>query len=153
MVWKPHVTVAAVVEDDGKFLMVEELIRGKLKLNQPAGHLEPGEDPARAVLRELKEETGWQGEVRHLLPIHLWRNPDNRKTFLRFSYAVTATRFDDTAPLDDGIVQAVWLTADEIHQRRKEWRSPMIGRCVDEYLRGHRLPVDTVTHINPTKDP
>ncbi len=149
MVWKPHVTVAAVVEDDGRFLMVEELIRGKIRLNQPAGHLEPGEDPRQAVLRELKEETGWHGEAQHLLPVQLWRNPDNLKTFLRFSYAVRAIRFDAAAHLDDGIVQALWLTPEEIRQRRKDWRSPMIGHCVEDYLQGRFLPLDHVRHLNP----
>ena len=96
------------------------------------------------------EETGWQGEVQHLLPVHLWRNPDNRKTFLRISYVIRATRFDAAAPLDDGIVQALWLTADEIRQREKAWRSPMIGRCVEEFLQGRFLPVDAITHLNPS---
>ncbi len=130
--------------------MVEELVRGKLKLNQPAGHLEPGEMPQQAVLRELTEETGWHGQVRHLLPVRLWRNPDNHKTFLRFSYAVKAIRFDDTAQLDDGIVRAVWLSPEEIRQRRKDWRSPMIESCMEDYLQGRFLPLDWVIHQNPT---
>lgn len=148
MVWKPHVTVAAVVEDQGRYLMVEENIRGELRLNQPAGHLEENEHPIDAVIREMKEETGWDGEVLHMLPIHLWKHPEGKKTFLRFSFVVKAIRHHIDAPLDEGIIAPTWLSLDELKQRSEEWRSPMIGRSIEDYQNQRYMPLDSVESLN-----
>jgi 8-oxo-dGTP pyrophosphatase MutT (NUDIX family) len=144
---RPAVTVAAIVERDGRFLLVEEETRGGRRLNQPAGHLESGETLAAGAARETLEETGWRVTPTHLVGIYTWSAPDNGATFVRFAYAAQADAHDARHVLDEGIVQALWLTYDELAARRGEHRSPLVLRCIDDYRAGRRLPGDLVTEV------
>lgn len=144
MVWKPHVTVAAIVERDRRFLLVEEKISGALVINQPAGHLEQGESLVDAVKRETSEETGWIFEPTALVGIHLWQHPGNSTTFLRVSFAGHCTDFDPTRELDLGIIRTLWLSRDELLDRTHMLRSPLVLRCIDDYLSGARYPLSAL---------
>lgn len=135
--WKPNVTVAAVVERDGRFLFVEEQKRAGLLINQPAGHLEPGESIVDAVRREVLEETAHTFEPQHLVGIYLAPGPDDI-AYLRFTFTGTLGAFDPTRTLDDGIVGTLWLTPQEVRAQRARHRSPILERCMDDYLRGVR---------------
>ncbi len=146
MVWKPHVTVAAVIEGGGRYLMVEESIDGQLRLNQPAGHLEENETPVQAVIREVREETGHHFEPRGLVGVYLWRQPKG-KTFLRLTFHGPATEPAEPVALDPDIDRALWLTPDEIRAREDQWRSPMVGRCLEEYLAGLRFPLALLREV------
>ena len=141
MIHRPDLTVAAVVEQDGRFLVVEERVRGALVINQPAGHVEPGESPAEAVVRETWEETAWRFEPDALTGLYLWRNPDTGRTILRLAFGGTCTDHDPERTLDRGIVRALWLTRPQIEARSPSLRSPMVLRCIDDYLRGERYPL------------
>ncbi len=135
-VWKPHVTVAAVVESDGRFLVVEETADGERVLNQPAGHLEPGESLTQAVVRETLEETAWHIRPTALIALYRWCKPDDGTTFLRATFAAEPLRHDPRRTLDEGIHQALWLTPEQI--RVSHLRSPMVVRSIDDHLAGHR---------------
>jgi 8-oxo-dGTP pyrophosphatase MutT (NUDIX family) len=146
-IWRPDVTVACIVPQDGRFLMVEECIRGELVLNQPAGHLEPDESLLAAARRETLEETGWRVELTGFVGVYQWANNDGDRHFLRFAFAARALAHDAQRPLDDGIVRALWLTRAEIAAAQARLRSPMVLRCVDDWLAGKRLPLDAVTSL------
>jgi 8-oxo-dGTP pyrophosphatase MutT (NUDIX family) len=146
-VWRPDVTVASIVPRDGRFLLVEEVVRGELVLNQPAGHLEPGESLPAAARRETLEETGWNVELTDLVGVYQWTNPGDDSHFLRFSFAARPLHHDPERQLDAGIVRALWLTRDEIAAQRARLRSPMVLRCVDDWLGGRRMPLDTVVSL------
>ncbi len=141
MVWKPHVTVAAIIERDKHFLLVEEETPRGLQLNQPAGHFEKDEDLIAAVKREVCEETAWQFEPEHIISIQLWRRNPDYPTFLRVCFTGTCHSFNPDQPLDDGIVATHWLTRDEIAKQRERLRSPLVLIGVDEYLSGQRHPL------------
>jgi len=145
-VLRPAVTVATIVEREGRFLLVEEETRTGRKLNQPAGHLEAGETIAAGAARETLEETGWQVQPAHLVGIYTWSAPDSA-TFVRFAFAATALSHDAARPLDHGIVQALWLTYDELVARRADHRSPLVLRCIDDYRAGRRLPADVIAEV------
>ena len=145
MNWSPHVTVAAIIEDNGKFLMVEEDIRGEIIFNQPAGHLDDAESLIEAVIREAREETAWHIQADYLCNVQLWRNPDNQESFLRFSFICTPLQHFPNEKLDKGILRAVWLSRDEISQR--VLRSPLVLDSIDRYLSGERHPLEAVRHI------
>jgi NADH pyrophosphatase NudC (nudix superfamily) len=145
---KPDVTVAAVTEDRGRFLIVEERIRQRLVFNQPAGHVEVGETLLEAVIREVREETAWRFEPVAMLGAYLWRNPANGRSTLRFAFTGSVSDHDATQPLDTGIVTTHWLTREELTQREHRLRSPLVLRCVDDYLSGKRLPLDTVAYLD-----
>ena len=149
MVWKPHVTVAAVAQRHGQFLFVEERVGGELVINQPAGHLEPGEDLIEAVVRETLEETAWHFEPETLAGIYLWRQPQNGSTFLRFSFTGRVTDHDPGRSLDDGIERAIWLTRDQLLSREPQLRSPMVVRGVDDFLAGQRIPLGVLENLDP----
>lgn len=142
MVWKPHVTVAAVIERDGRFLLVEERIEGGLMLNQPAGHLEPGESLVQGVVRETLEETAYDFHPRHVLGIYRWRKPGNGMTYLRFAFTGDAGKHHPARALDDGIVRTLWLSAEEIRQSKARHRSPLVIDCMEAYLLGRRFPLE-----------
>ena len=148
MVWKPHVTVAAVIERDGRYLMVEETIDGQLRLNQPAGHLEEDETPLQAVIREVREETGHHFEPRGLVGIYLWRQPEGR-TFLRLTFHGPATAPAAPPTLDPDIERALWLTPEDIRTRQDQWRSPMVGRCLEDRLSGRSFPLELLRDMLP----
>ena len=148
MVWKPHVTVAAVIERDGRYLMVEETIDGQLRLNQPAGHLEEDETPVQAAIREVREETGHHFNPRGLVGIYLWRQPEG-KTFLRLTFHGPAREPAEPVVLDPDIERALWLTPDDIRAREGQWRSPMVGRCLEDRLSGQSFPLELLRDMLP----
>ena len=145
-VWRPDVTVACIVPQSGRFLLVEENVRGELVLNQPAGHLEPDESLHDAALREALEETGWSIELTHLVGVYQWKNGDGH--FLRFTFAANPMRHDAARELDTGILRTLWMTRDEIAASQARLRSPMVLRGVDDFLAGKRLPLDTLTSLS-----
>ena len=139
---RPVVTVACIVEREGRFLLVEEETRSGLKFNQPAGHLEPGEALIKAAAREALEETGWRVRPTALIGIYRWEAPDAGATFVRFSFAAEAHEHDTSRALDTGIVRALWMSYEEIVARRADHRSPLVLRCIDDYRAGLRWPLD-----------
>jgi len=143
MVWKPDVTVAAIIERDGRFLLVEERIRGRLVFNQPAGHLEDGESLLHAVVRETLEETAWRFSPQALVGIYLWRSFRGHTT-LRFAFTGTVDRFDPDRKLDPPVLATHWLTAAEIAQRGDKLRTALVTRCIDDFLAGRRLPLEAI---------
>lgn len=153
MRWKPNVTVAAVIEQQGRFLLVEEKTRDGLMLNNPAGHLEPGESPQQGVMREVLEEACRQFTPQALVGIYMSRTrrrgDSEDTTYLRFAYCGSVSAVLPEAPVDPGIVRTLWLTPDEIRASVARHRSPLILACMDDYLAGRRLPLDAV-HIDPS---
>lgn len=147
MIWKPHATVAAIIERNKRFLMVEELIQGQRLFNQPAGHLEPDESLLDAVVRETREETAWQFNAEAVTGIYLWKHPDNGETFLRIAFCGQCSNHDPQQALDEGILQAPWMSRDEVYQQRQNLRSPMVINCIDDYIAGKRYPLDLVNDI------
>ncbi len=148
MIWKPNVTVAAVLERDGKFLLVEEQTSNGILFNQPAGHLEPDESLLAAVSREVLEESAYHFIPKNLLGIYRWHSPKAEVTYLRFAFTGEITGHDPDRKLDEGIIQAVWLTPEEIRQTSARHRSPLILRCVEDYLAGKRYPLDILVHYD-----
>lgn len=146
MIWKPTVTVAAVVEQEGKFLLVEERTDEGVLLNQPAGHLEADETLLEGVVRETLEETAYHFQPEFLLGVYRWRRPGSRITFLRFAFTGRVARFDGQRKLDHGIIRAAWMTEAEIREQTHRHRSPLVLRCVQDYLAGKRYPLDILTH-------
>lgn len=147
MTVRPDLTVAAIVERQGKFLLVEERAGNRLVFNQPAGHVEPGERFVDAAVREALEETAWTFEPEALVGIYLWDPPHLQRSFLRVAYCGRVTAHDPQRRLDRGIERAVWLTREEIAARSNRLRSPMVLGCIDDYLRGTRHPLETVQHV------
>ena len=153
--WKPSVTVAAVIAKsfDGveKFLLVEEETRDGLRLNNPAGHLDPGESPAQGCARETLEETAYHFKPTAVVGVYMSRFARVQAdgildiTYLRFAYCGELGAHVEGRPLDEGIVRTVWLTADEIRASVDRHRSPLLIRCMDDYLAGRRYPLDMVT--------
>ena len=145
-VWKPSVTVAAVIERGGKFLFVEEEANGRRVLNQPAGHLDPGESLAQAVAREVLEETAHRFTPTALLGIYRWRyDKEEEVTFLRFAFLGCVGGVEEGRQLDKEIVAAVWLTPAELAARRAEHRSPLVQQCVDDYLAGRSFALEVLS--------
>jgi len=144
----PEVTVAAVVIRDGRFLLVEERIAGRLVLNQPAGHLEDRETLVEAVVRETREETAWRFHPEALVGTYLWRNPVNGRSFLRFAFCGEVDDHDPRQALDKGIVRALWLTAAELEVQPARLRSPLVMRCIEDFLQGRRQPLDSVSELD-----
>lgn len=135
MTWQPHITVATVIEDSGRFLFVEELKSGGLVLNQPAGHLEPNETLLDAAIRETLEETAWHVELIGVVGIYLYTAPSNGVTYQRICFAARPTRFDPQRTLDNDITATHWLTqAQLLEQGPQRWRSELVPRCLADYL-------------------
>nr|WP_315464549.1 NUDIX hydrolase [uncultured Rhodoferax sp.] len=153
--WKPSATVAAVIEQNGCFLLVEEHTPDGLRLNNPAGHLDPGESPAQGCIREVLEETAYPFVPSALVGIYLSRFvralPDGPQdiTYLRFAFCGTVGVRIEGKALDHGIVRALWLTPEEIRASRERHRSPLVLQCMEDYLRGQRYPLDVV-HTDPS---
>lgn len=138
----PHITVATVIEKDGRFLFVKERAEKRMVLNQPAGHLEMDESLIQAAIRETLEETGWDIEISHLIGIYLYKAPSNNVTYQRVCFAGRALQQRDNYTLDEGIICPVWLSRDELLAERDIWRSPMVLRSVDDYLSGTHFSLD-----------
>ena len=147
MTWKPDVTVAAVVERDGRYLMVEERASGRLVFNQPAGHLETGETLVEAVVRETLEESAWHFEPQFVLGVYVWSPPGGKRSFLRVAFGGTVTRREADRPLDRGIVRADWYTREQLLARAARLRSPLVMRCIDDHLAGCHHPLDMLNHV------
>lgn len=143
--WRPSVTVAAVIERDGRFLFVEEKADGRRVLNQPAGHLDPGESLLQAVARETLEETAHRISPTALLGIYRWRHDKEDVTFLRFAFRGRVDGVEAGRPLDKEIIAAVWLTPAELAARRAEHRSPLVQQCVDDHLAGRSFPLEVLS--------
>ena len=143
-----HITVATVVERDGRFLFVEERVGGSLVLNQPAGHWEDGETLFEAAVRETIEETAWEVELVSLLGVYEFRPADLDYGFLRFAFSARPLRHHAGRALDTGIERAVWLTRDELAAEASRHRSPMVLRCVDDARAGRGSPLNLITHLN-----
>jgi 8-oxo-dGTP pyrophosphatase MutT (NUDIX family) len=149
MIWKPSVTVAAIVERDGRFLLVEEhTTRGQL-FNQPAGHLDPGESLIAAVVRETLEETACAFEPTGLLGVYQYHSSADDVTYIRFAFTGNIGEPETGRALDAGIIRAVWLTPQEIRREAPRHRSPLVMRCVDDCLAGRRFPLDLLYHHSP----
>jgi len=141
MIWTPHVTVAAVIEQDSKFLLVEEHTEQGLRFNQPAGHWEQCESLQDAAAREVLEESAYKFKSEYLIGIYSWKAPANSITYLRFAFGGRILR-----TLDDGIVRAAWLTVDEIRANQTRHRSPLLLQCNEDHLAGKRYPLDLLNH-------
>jgi len=149
-VWKPpSVTVAAVIERHGRFLFVEELFDGRRVLNQPAGHLDPGESLEAACVREVLEETAHDFMPRNLVGVYRWFYPPKDVTYLRFCFAGEAGSFQQDRKLDKEIVALHWLSLEELKARHREHRSPLVQKCVEDYLAGARYPLEILSREFP----
>ncbi len=146
-IWRPDVTVAAVVERDGRFLFIEERVRGRLVLNQPAGHLEAGESLIEAVQREALEESAWEVAATDLIGIYQWTSPSDGTAFMRFAFAAHAI-CAHARPLDAGIERALWLSADELRSHSVPTRSPLVTQCVNDYLDGRRHSFELLRNLD-----
>lgn len=142
-------TVSAVVEQDGRFLLVEEYASGRRVLSQPGGHIEAGESPEQAVTRETMEETGCHVSCEELVGVYLWIHPQSRQQFLRIVYTARLLHCDEQRKLDAGIISRRWLTLDEVGSRRAMLRSPAVLRCVHDYLSGKRQSDALLTGMLP----
>jgi len=131
-------TVAAVVDLDGRFLLVEEQAMGRKVLSQPGGHIEAGESPEEAVVRETLEETACEVECGELIGVYLWIHPQTRQQFLRIVYVAKFISCDEEQELDDGIIARRWATLAELESRQPMLRSPAVLRCVRDFVSGQR---------------
>jgi 8-oxo-dGTP pyrophosphatase MutT (NUDIX family) len=156
-IWKPSVTVAAIVQrEDGKFLLIEEETSDGVRINQPAGHLDPHESLEQAVIRETLEEAAYDFTPTALVGMYMSRYTSRRTgeevTYLRFTFCGTPGRQHDQ-PLDEGILRTMWLSRDELAACQDQHRSPLVLQCVDEYLAGRRAPLELLhTHASVFKE-
>jgi len=141
---RPAVTVATIVERDGAFLLVEEMTRSGLRLNQPAGHLEAAETLADAAVRETLEETRYRVAPNAVVGIYRWQAADTGATFVRFAFAADVVGHEPERALDDGIVRTLWLSYDELVARRAMHRSPLVLRCIEDHAAGRRHGLEVV---------
>ncbi len=156
--YKPSTTVAAIIEREGRFLLVEEHTPEGLLLNNPAGHLDAGESLLQACVRETLEETAFAFTPEALVGIYLARvqMPDGPKrpggadiSYLRFAFCGTLGAFDAARQLDTGIVRTLWLTPEEIRTSAARHRSPLVVQCMEDYLAGRRYSLDVLrTHAS-----
>ncbi len=145
-IWKPNVTVAALIERDGRFLLVEEETDAGIRFNQPAGHLDEGESLVAACAREALEETAHHFVPTELVGIYQWPRPQGDVTYLRFAFAGKLGAHEAARPLDAGILRAVWMTVEEIEACIERHRSPLVLQCVRDWLAGRRYPLELIRH-------
>ncbi len=146
-VWKPHLTVAAVVCRDDEYLFVRERIDGRSVLNQPAGHVEDGESLIDAVVRETLEETAWDFRPESLVGVYRWRNPVSQETFIRVCFSGRLLAHHPERSLDDGIEASVWLSPADLSGPNYSLRSPLVSRVVADHLSGQRYPLDILQDV------
>jgi len=146
MIWKPNVTVAAIIEQGGNFLLVEEHTSHGPRFNQPAGHLEPDESLPQGAARETLEESAYRFEPEHLVGIYRWHSSASNTTYLRFAFSGRILAHYPDQILDEGIIRATWMSIDEIRACQAHHRSPLVLRCVEDYLAGRRYPLDILAH-------
>ena len=144
-------TVSVVVENDGQFLIVEERSSGVIVLNQPGGHIESGESPEQAAERETLEESGCIINATELLGVYLWIHPQTRRNFLRIVYVADLLLQDQKRELDDGIQAVHWFTRSDLQARRRDLRTPMVMRVIDDYLAGKREPTAKLAALMPAQ--
>lgn len=142
-------TVSAVVVHDGRFLIVEETVSGRVVVTQPCGHIETGESPEEAVRREVFEEAACDVEVSELVGVYLWIHPQTRQQFLRIVYTADLMEAHACPPPDSGIRAVHWLTRADLERMRPRFRSPVVMRCIDDYLAGQRRPGTLFAHLKP----
>ena len=147
MIWKPNTTVAAIIEQDGRFLMVEENTADGVRINQPAGHLDEGETILQGVTRETLEETAYDFTPTALLGVYHWQHPAKNITYLRFAFVGELGSHHPQRDLDDGIIRAVWMTLEELRASQAIHRSPQVLKCVEDYLAGQRFPLAVLSHL------
>ncbi len=148
---RTDLTVSAVVECDGRFLIVEERASGVVVMNHPGGHIEAEESPEQAVVREAIEETGCTISVGDLLGVYLWIHPQTRQQYLRIAYVGNYVDHDDTRSLDDGVYAVHWLTPADLQRHMHRLRSPVVMRCVEDYLAGQRQPDSFLAGLMPVQ--
>jgi 8-oxo-dGTP pyrophosphatase MutT (NUDIX family) len=141
--FQPDITVATLTVRDGRFLTIEEEVHGIRVLNQPAGHVEPGESLLEAARRETLEETGWEVHPVAFVGAYQWTDADGERNYLRFVFAAEA-RLHHSRPLDAGIVRALWMSPSELRATSTPLRSPLVLAAIDDYLAGQRLSLATV---------
>jgi len=144
--WKPNVTVAAIIQDDKRFLIVEEKSDDHIVFNQPAGHLEKNETILEAVKREVLEETAWDFKPEILIGIYLCPSTQTDITYLRFCFAGSCIKHYPDRSLDEGILRAVWMTKEELQANEQKMRSILVLQCIDDYLSGKRYSLDLLNH-------
>lgn len=144
MTWAPHVTVATIIERDNRYLMVYEEADGNKVYNQPAGHLDPNETLQEAAIRETLEETGWTVALTGVVGVNLYTAPSNGITYFRTTFIASALSHDTQRPLDTGIIEAVWLSYEELVARKDQLRSPMTLQIIEEYRAGRRFPLEVI---------
>lgn len=144
MTWAPHVTVATIIERDNRYLMVYEESDGKKVYNQPAGHLDPNETLLDAAIRETLEETGWTIQLTGVVGVNLYTAPSNGITYFRTTFIGEVISHDAKRPLDTGIIEAVWLSYEELLERKEQLRSPMTLQIIEDYRAGRRFPLSVV---------
>lgn len=143
MIWTPHAVAATIVEKDGKFLLVEEVVEGKTVYNQPAGHIDENESIPVAALRETLEETAWKVEITDLVGIYTLKSEKPGVTYYRFCFAATPVE-QTNLPLDHGIVGPRWFTLEEVKALGSQLRSPLVVKCIEDYIAGKRFPLDLI---------
>jgi len=144
-------TVSAIVENDGKFLIVEERASGIVVINQPGGHIEAGETPEQATEREALEESGCTISVNGLLGVYLWIHPQTRQNYLRIAYTADLKEVDVNRKLDDGVCAVHWYSISDVQRRKKDLRTPMVLRSIEDYLAGHRQPETILAGMMPVQ--
>lgn len=146
-----ELTVAAIVEQNGRFLVVEEIVHGNKVINQPAGHVEDGEGLIEAVVRETIEETAWHFKPVAITGIYLYQPPSSDSKRLRVTFCGSCTHHEPDRALDDGIIQALWLSRDELIAQHERLRSVVVLRSIDDYLQGIRYPQDLIQELRIEK--
>ena len=145
--WKPNATVAAIIEQNGKFLLVEEETDRGNRYNQPAGHLEDGETLLQAVIRETMEESAYEFMPNALLGVYHWKHDHNDTTYLRFAFIGKVGKHYPMQELDTGIVRAVWMSIDEIRDKAGLMRSEQVLSCIEDYLADKSYPLEVITNL------
>jgi 8-oxo-dGTP pyrophosphatase MutT (NUDIX family) len=153
MNWHPDVTVAAIIEHAGRFLLVEEHIDGLRVFNQPAGHVERGESILEAVVRETFEETAWRFSPEWLLGVYSWQHPRSNRAVLRFAFSGSVHGHDPSRPLDQPVIRTHWLTAEEIRAQGPRLRSPLVLRCLEDHLAGQHFALSAINAVTGTLMP
>lgn len=148
MTWKPHFTVAAIIEENGKFLLVEELVDGKKVLNQPAGHLENNESILNAVIREVEEETATVFQAMKLTGLYRLKLEAKDRTYIRLCFSGNIIKTLENQALDTDIIRTLWLSYEEIMQQKDQLRSPLVLECINDYLQGKHYPLELLKDLD-----
>lgn len=146
-IWTPHLTVAAIIEQEGRFLLVEEAAEGRVVYNQPAGHLDENETLLEAVVRETLEEAARHFTPEAITGFYQWKSPINGFTYIRIAFCGRCSERDLDRELDTDIIDTVWLTPAELVEQQEKLRSPMVMRCIEDYMTGKRYPLDMITEL------